>query len=71
MPVLAEASKVKLEDGSLQLNRGADGKFIRPGERVLVGAGTVVGRPREQLFYMDEGTDAEFETDADVWITGV
>ena len=42
MPVLAEASKIRLEGGSLQLKRGTDGKIIRPGERVLVGAGGAV-----------------------------
>ena len=40
--VLAEASKIRLEGGSLQLKRGTDGKIIRPGERVLVGAGGAV-----------------------------
>ena len=38
MPVLAEASKIRLEGGSLQLKRRTDGKIIRSGERVLVGA---------------------------------
>ena len=42
IPVLAEASKTRLEGGSLQLKRGTDGKIIRPGERVLVGAGGAV-----------------------------
>ena len=42
MPVLAEASSIRHEGGSLQLKRGTDGKVIRPGERVLVGAGGAV-----------------------------
>ena len=42
IPVLAEASKISLEGGSLQLKRGTDGKIIRPGELVLVGAGGAV-----------------------------
>ena len=42
IPVLAEAPKIRLEGGSLQLKRGTDGKIIRPGERVLVGAGGAV-----------------------------
>ena len=71
MPVLAEASRIRLEGGSLQLKRGTDGKVIRPGERLLVGAGGAVARSRDQLFYMDEGTDAEFETDADGRITAI
>ena len=50
MPVLAEASKIRLEGGRLKLKRGTDGKIIRPGERVLVGAGGAVARSRDQLF---------------------
>ena len=50
MPVLAEAFRIRLEGGSLQLKRGADGKVIRPGERVLVGAGGAAARSRDQLF---------------------
>ena len=42
IPVLCEASKIRLEGGSLQLKRGTDGKIIRPGERVLGGAGGAV-----------------------------
>ena len=42
IPVLSEASKIRLEGGSLQLKRGTDGKIIRPGERVLVEAGGAV-----------------------------
>ena len=42
IPVLAEASKIRLGGGSLQLKRGTDGKIIHPGERVLVGAGGAV-----------------------------
>ena len=42
IPVLAEASKIRLEGGGLQLKRGTDGKIIRHGERVLVGAGGAV-----------------------------
>ena len=42
IPVLAEASKIKLEGASLQLKRGTDGKIIRPSERVLVGTGGAV-----------------------------
>ena len=33
--------------------------------------GGAVARSRDQLFYMDEGTDAEFETDADGRITAI
>ena len=42
LPVLAEAPKLRLEGGRLQLKRTADGKIIRPGERVLTGAGGAV-----------------------------
>ena len=49
MPVLAEASKIRLEGGRLKLKRGTDGKIIRPGERVLVGAGGAVARSHDQL----------------------
>ena len=41
MPVLAEASKTRFEGGNLQLRRGTDKKIIRPGERVLGGAGAL------------------------------
>ena len=50
IPVLAEASKIRLEGGSLKLKRGTDGKIIRPGERMLVVAGGAVARSRDQLF---------------------
>ena len=39
--------------------RGTDGKIIPPSERVLVGAGGAVARSRDQLFYMDEGTESD------------
>ena len=69
LPVFAEAPKLRLEGGLLQLKRSADGKIIRPGERVLTGAGGAVLRSRDQLFYLDEGTDAEFDIDHDGRIT--
>jgi len=69
LPVLAETPKLRLEGGRLQLKRSADGKIIRPGERVLTGAGGAVLRSRDQLFYLDEGTDAEFDIDQDGRIT--
>ena len=42
MTFVAKASKIRLEGESLQLKRGTEGKIIRPGERVLVGAGGAV-----------------------------
>ena len=71
LPVFAEAPKLRLEGGRLQLKRSADGKIIRPGERVLTGAGGAVLRSRDQLFYLDEGTDAEFDIDQDGRITTI
>jgi len=71
LPVLAEAPKLRLEGGRLHLKRSADGKIIRPGERVLTGAGGAVLRSRDQLFYMDEGTDAEFDMDQNGRITAI
>jgi len=69
LPVLAEAPKLRLEGGRLQLKRTADGKIIRPGEHVVTGAGGAVLRSRDQLFYLDQGTDAEFDIDQDGRIT--
>ena len=71
LPALAETPKLSLEGGRLQLKRSADGKIIRPGERVLTGAGGAVLRSRDQLFYLDEGTDAEFDIDKDGRITAI
>ena len=71
LPALAETPKLRLEGGRLQLKRSADGKIIRPGERVLTGAGGAVLRSRDQLFYLDEGTDAEFDIDKDGRITAI
>ena len=71
LPVLAETSSIRLEGGRLKLKRAADGNIIRPGERVLAGAGGAVVRSRDQLFYMDEGTDAEFDADQDGRITAI
>lgn len=63
VPARSEMQHIRLEGGRLQLKRSADGDVIRPGERVVAGAGGAVLRARDQLFYMDEGTDAAFETD--------
>ena len=71
LPVLAETSSIRLEGGRLKLKRAADGNIIRPGERVLAGAGGAVVRSRDQLFYMDEGTDAEFDADQNGRITAI
>ena len=43
LPVLAETSSIRLEGGRLKLKRAADGNIIRPGERVLAGAGGGAG----------------------------
>ena len=71
LPVLAETSNITLAGGRLSLKRGADGKIIRPGDKVVAGAGGAVLRSREQLFYLDEGTDAAFDTDANGRITTI
>lgn len=71
LPVLAETQQLRLEGGRLQLKRSADGKIIRPGERVVAGAGGAVVRSRDQLFYMDEGTDAAFDTDRNGRMTAI
>lgn len=63
-PVLAESSDIRLDGGQLKLKRGADGKLIRPGERIVVGDGGAVLRSRSRLFCLDTGTDAEFDTDS-------
>lgn len=70
-PVLAETSNIRLVGGRLSLKRGTDGKIIRPGDKVVAGAGGAVLRSREQLFYLDEGTDAAFDTDANGRITTI
>lgn len=70
-PVLAETSNIRLAGGRLSLKRGTDGKIIRPGDKVVAGAGGAVLRSREQLFYLDEGTDAAFDTDANGRITTI
>ena len=64
-PVVAQASQITLEGGLLKLKRSTDGKVIYPGERVVVGTGGAVIRSRNQIFYMDDGTEAEFAVDAD------
>ena len=63
-PVLADTSGIQLDGGRLTLKTGADGKLIRPGERMIAGEGGAVLRSRDQLFYLDAGTDAEFDTDS-------
>ena len=65
LPVVAQASQITLEGGLLKLKRSTDGKVIYPGERVVVGTGGAVIRSRNQIFYMDDGTEAEFAVDAD------
>jgi len=62
--LLADNSTIRLDGGRLTLKTGADGKLVRPGERVLAGKGGAVLRSRNQLFYLDAGTDAEFDTDS-------
>ena len=64
VPVLADSSDIRLDGGRLTLKKGVDGKLVRPGERVLAGDGGAVLRSRDQLFYLDAGTDAEFDTDS-------
>ena len=64
-PVVAQASQITLEGGLLKLKRSTDGKVIYPGERVVVGTGGAVIRSRNQIFFMDDGTEAEFAVDAD------
>ena len=71
LPGFAETQKLRLEGGRLALKRSADGKIIRPGERIVTGAGGAVLRSRDQLFYLDEGTDAEFDADQNGNITAI
>lgn len=70
-PVLAETSNITLAGGRLSVKRGTDGKIIRPGDKVVAGAGGAVLRSRDQLFYLDEGTNAAFDTDANGRITTI
>ncbi len=47
--------KIKIKGGSLQLKRVTDGKIIRLGERVLVGAGGAAARSRERRWVLPGG----------------